>query len=783
MRALFALLLLLTCLLAHAQEIVINEFLASNDAAGADQDGEFDDWLELHNRGPSQVSLGGFYLSDDPSEPDKWMLPEVVIPPFGYLAIWADEDEGQEGLHANFKLSASGESLHLSDAALNLIDEVYFGVQTTDVSTGRYPDGTGGFIQMYPSFEAANTNTYGGGAADESHLLFDDAVVHKYELQFYTENWSDSLEYNYEHGELYMPARLLYNDQTVLDSIGVRYKGNSSYVQSSGSAKKPFKFKFNKYLDDQNLHDVFMLNFSNCIKDPSFVREKIAYHIIGSYLPSPRTAYAEIYAEGDLIGLYLQVEEIDEYFLQRNFGESGGNLFKAHDNGSTLKYYGNGQALYETEYELKTNEGANDWSDLITMLDNLNNLPDSGFAEGIGQYLDLNSCACNLAFNMVLSHFDSYTGSGRNFYLYHRQSTDNFVFLPWDLNESFGAYDNNWDVFTQSVTEISNLSQRPLNQRFIQDDTLRGLYFSYIVDMIHGKASLDSVAAEVDKWKTLIEPHVIADVNKFYSTEKFYENLTENVYIGMGQLIPGIEHFSAQRNAALTAMVAPAEVYPGDTDNNGVVNELDILPLGVHLNEDGNPRDVVSISWEPFTAQNWQDIAAAYADADGDGTVALADRAAIVNNWGFTHPEPEATYELDPADTALLEGHRSNFRSIYQELTGGTAPENAMKLLLDSIFDFESETEILTLSNSPNPFRGSTRIYYGSSRLAADARIKIHNCRGQRVNCIPLDSNNPSGYVEWDGTDSQGSRVASGVYIYTFSTGGNSVARRLVIVR
>ncbi len=139
-------------------DVVINEFMASNDATVVDQDGEYDDWIELYNNGSGAIDLGGYFLSDKPDDVLKWEFPAgTLIEAGGYLIIWADEDEDQAGLHANFKLSASGESLILSDPSGNIIDEVSFGPQTTDISYGRYPNGTGNFQTMYPTFGAENT--------------------------------------------------------------------------------------------------------------------------------------------------------------------------------------------------------------------------------------------------------------------------------------------------------------------------------------------------------------------------------------------------------------------------------------------------------------------------------------------------------------------------------------------------------------------------------------------------------------------------------------------------
>ncbi|MDD3732760.1 MAG: lamin tail domain-containing protein, partial [candidate division Zixibacteria bacterium] len=121
--------------------VKINEFMAANSKTIIDQDGDFDDWLELYNASDSAVGLAGFYLSDNISNLTQWSFPDTHIAPHGYLLVWADGEEEQAGLHAGFKLSASGEALVLATPELAVVDQISFGAQTSDVSFGRSTDG------------------------------------------------------------------------------------------------------------------------------------------------------------------------------------------------------------------------------------------------------------------------------------------------------------------------------------------------------------------------------------------------------------------------------------------------------------------------------------------------------------------------------------------------------------------------------------------------------------------------------------------------------------------
>lgn len=138
--------------------VVINELMADNQATQADPYFEYNDWIELYNNSSAVTDLSGYYLSDDASMPAKWTFPAgTSISANGYLIIWADNDSAQvTGLHANFKLTASGESVILSNPSMQIIDEISFSNLTTDMTFGRYPNGTGPFANMNPTFNAIN---------------------------------------------------------------------------------------------------------------------------------------------------------------------------------------------------------------------------------------------------------------------------------------------------------------------------------------------------------------------------------------------------------------------------------------------------------------------------------------------------------------------------------------------------------------------------------------------------------------------------------------------------
>ncbi len=137
--------------------IVINELMATNTNTIADQDGEFDDWIELYNKSNYNIDISNWIVTDNPTNLDKYRIPAgTIMSPDSYLVIWADEDGKQSGYHANFKLSAFGEDVLLLDSTGQQVDKVVFTQQETDKAFARSPNGIGNFIIKIATFNKNN---------------------------------------------------------------------------------------------------------------------------------------------------------------------------------------------------------------------------------------------------------------------------------------------------------------------------------------------------------------------------------------------------------------------------------------------------------------------------------------------------------------------------------------------------------------------------------------------------------------------------------------------------
>tara|TARA_B100001250_G_scaffold118205_1_gene100332 strand:+ start:5 stop:1213 length:1209 start_codon:yes stop_codon:yes gene_type:complete len=143
--------------LAVVSGLVINEIMAANFSAVADQDGEYDDWVELYNGNSFNLNLNGYYLSDNENDLTKWSFPNVTIPSNDYLIIWCDTaGSSQVGLHTTYRLSSDQEEVYLSDANGNVIDAVHYVNMNTDQGYARVPNGTGPMRYQEHTYEDDN---------------------------------------------------------------------------------------------------------------------------------------------------------------------------------------------------------------------------------------------------------------------------------------------------------------------------------------------------------------------------------------------------------------------------------------------------------------------------------------------------------------------------------------------------------------------------------------------------------------------------------------------------
>jgi spore coat protein CotH len=385
----------------------------------------------------------------------------------------------------------------------------------------------------------------------EGDSLFYSPTIHSVKIYFSQPGWWDSLVY-YKPLDFKMLASVEI-DGNYIDSVGVQFKGNSSY--NAPGVKKPFKIDFNEYVSGQNYDGLKTINLNNNFNDPTLMREKIFLDFChDANILAPRATYTNLYINDTLWGFYTLVEQVNKTFLEDRYFNDAGNLFKGDPQGN-LQWFGSLQSNYYSRYELKTNETLNDWSDLVHLIDEINNTPLANFYDSLETVLNTTAWIRGWAANNIFVNLDSYLGSGHNYYVYHNTATNLFDFIMWDCNEAFGKF-----AMGMNVPQLESLSMfytptpsgsRPLQEKMLQNTLYQSTYINTICEFVTNYFTHTYFDPKIDSLANVIRPYVYADPHKPYTNQNFEDNI--NTTVGNA---PGLKSFITNRRNSLSAQLA-----------------------------------------------------------------------------------------------------------------------------------------------------------------------------------------------------------------------------------
>ncbi len=399
--------------------------------------------------------------------------------------------------------------------------------------------------------------------------MYDVLTVKEVKVYIDDTNWLSTLDSLKQLGNDDRILAKVKLDGEEYDSVGIRFKGNSSYynVRNQELTKLPFNIKADFKKKKQKFGGKYKsLKLSNVFRDPSFLREVMSYEIAGNYMPTPRANYVKLFINDELIGLYNNSESVDKTFLKEHFGYKKGTLLKCDPNWNavdlrdcpkgdkaSLQYLGQDSTCYYSLYELKTDEG---WGDLIKLTQVLNEDIDK-----IESVLNVDQILWMHAFNSVLVNLDSYSGRlCHNYYLY-KDSFGLFHPILWDMNLSFGGFRYDGLGKPLSNEKMATLSmfnhykqknaKRPLITNLLRESLYRKIYVAHVKTIVEEHFANKKYLERARIIQNAIDFHVKNDSNKLYSYEGFKQNLNATSSIGKSKMI-GIEELMKPRTEYLT---------------------------------------------------------------------------------------------------------------------------------------------------------------------------------------------------------------------------------------
>ena len=320
----------------------------------------------------------------------------------------------------------------------------------------------------------------------------------------------DSLYSDYHFPATFYYYSSAHND--TIQNVGFRVRGNTS----RGANKKSFKVSFNEYTQGKKFKGIEKMNLVGQHNDPSLLRYWMSLTTLNTNnLLCSRSSFVKFYINGQYKGVYLNVEHIDDEFLQKRFiGDDDGNLYKCTW-GADLKYRGASQPSYYGSYELKTNKVANDYSELIQFIQTLNSISNADFPCFIEDHFEVELFLKTLAVEIIIGHWDGYAYNKNNFYLYQQPSNGKFVFIEYDMDNTFGI---DWSGIDWTIRNLNNWhsNDRPLVERLLSYPFYSDMFNSYL-DLLLNDLNTSGWYSDLQSKKSLISSGVQLDT--YYSMD------------------------------------------------------------------------------------------------------------------------------------------------------------------------------------------------------------------------------------------------------------------------
>ncbi len=355
--------------------------------------------------------------------------------------------------------------------------------------------------------------------------------------------------------ELYLQASLHIkggNIDKVFSKVGIRHKGawtlHSCFESGSRSyedhcAKLSYKIKFNEYNTSDRFFGLKKINLHAMSGDNTKLVEQLAYDMFNSFgVNAPKTSYAELYINDELIGLFAQVEQVDGRYTAFNFPEDGnGNLYKEvwPKPGYNDSYY-----LGHLETNDKPEDNPN-VSGIQAFAEAIDETSEETFEADMSKWINIDNFLRYMAVDRASNNWDGIVAfyspaKPHNFYWYH-EALPNGIFhlIPWDLDNTFWEFDPfmypeqwvtadpvpNWNVLPAScepmpVWEQSSTTRitPPGCDKFL--NLLAATNWDRFVtigeELIKGPLKLSVMEEKLQRWESLIDEAVKRDPNINY---------------------------------------------------------------------------------------------------------------------------------------------------------------------------------------------------------------------------------------------------------------------------
>jgi len=349
--------------------------------------------------------------------------------------------------------------------------------------------------------------------------LFSGTAVTALQVTMHSRDW-EALRANFTANTFY-PADVTWNGVRVRN-VGIRSRG----LGSRSGIKPGLELNFARYSSRGQFLGLKSLVLDNLTTDPSMIRERVAMALLRRLgIPASRETHAQLFVNGQFVGLYAIVEPVDPTFVQRTLGDSSGTLFEYH---WVTPFYatfpGENLDVYRPLFEARSQELTStfDLYDPIRELFRaINQAPADSFRDEVNRYLDLESTLKLIAAESFLAEWDGVLGYAgmNNFYLYRDAVTGQSRMLPWDADHAMYAHD---------YSLLAGANENVLMRRSLEDPVLRARFFAFVTEAMQA-AGDNWLANEIAFESQQVRESALADPFKPYSNEEFESAIADLV--------------------------------------------------------------------------------------------------------------------------------------------------------------------------------------------------------------------------------------------------------------
>ncbi len=294
-------------------------------------------------------------------------------------------------------------------------------------------------------------------------------------------------------------------DTTLAIQVGVRLRGNTSRY----AEKKSFKIDFKEF-GGKKFFTYKKFNLKANVNDPSQIREPLTLQYYRELdVPAARSHPLRLYMNGEYMGTYINVEQVDDVFLTARYGHATGFLYKCAYGANLLD---NGQVYNATMFESEINTTLDTRTEVDHFVEVLNGTSDALFPAEIEKVFNVDRYLRQLAVEALLGHWDGYSFNKNNFYLFYNGQTGKVEYFPYDVDNTWGIdwVGQDWGIRDLNVWHEAS-DPRPLTTRILRVPAYRLKYEAYLKEMMQTTFQKSYLYPLLTTYQFVFEQAVIDD--------------------------------------------------------------------------------------------------------------------------------------------------------------------------------------------------------------------------------------------------------------------------------